>query len=140
MTKKKKSKSKKKKSKQKKILAVDDEPDILISLGEILEKSGYEVICAEGGRQALNYLETDEKDIVPDLIILDIMMPIVSGWDVHRELQNNPKFSDIPVIFLTARGTQTAKEMVEERGCEYVRKPFDVKDLKIRIEKVLDKK
>jgi putative two-component system response regulator len=136
--------SKKKKTKKqdekKKILAIDDDPDILVSVGTILEKSGYEVICAEGGRQAIDYLESDDENMIPDLIILDIMMPIVSGWDVHRELKCNPKWKNIPVIFLTARGTETAKEMAADRGCLYVRKPFDVKDLRKKIKKELDKK
>ncbi len=137
---KKSSKKNKKPDKKKKILAIDDDPDILVSVGTILEKSGYEVICAEGGRQAIDYLESDDPDMKPDLIILDIMMPIVSGWDVHRELKCNSKWKDIPVIFLTARGTETAKEMAADRGCLYVRKPFDVKDLKKKIKKELEKK
>lgn len=133
-------KTKEKKTVKNKILIIDDDPDILLSVGTILEKSGYEVVCAEGGKEAFTFLESDEKKVLPDLIILDIMMPIYSGWDVYEKLKFNFEWKNIPIIFLTARGTETAKEMVLERSCIYIRKPFDVDDLKKKIKEVLEKK
>ncbi|MEF8879252.1 MAG: response regulator transcription factor [Candidatus Thermoplasmatota archaeon] len=121
----------------KKILIVDDDQDILVSVGQILEKEGYEVVCAEGGKQCFEYLEAGEK---PDLILLDIMMPLMSGWNVHEELKSKKDWKNIPIVFLTARGTDTAKEMCLKRGCGYIKKPFKVENLKEKVRDFLDKK
>ena len=68
------------------------------------------------------------------------MMPILSGWEVQRRLERNIDWKDIPIIFLTARTTETAKEMCKRLGADYVIKPFDITDLKNRIERVLREK
>lgn len=120
----------------KKIMVVDDEPDILSTVGQMLELSGYEVIRACDGKKCLQILT--EGDINPDLIVLDIMMPDVSGWDVAAKLKENPKWSDIPIVFLTAKGDTMSVGMGGMASVDYIIKPFDVNDLINRIKKILE--
>ena len=126
-----------KKKKKKKIMIIDDEHDILFSVAQILELSNYEVTGVESGRECFEILQQGEK---PDLIILDIMMPVMSGWEVQRRLGGNMDWKDIPIIFLTARTTPTAEEMCRRLGRDYIKKPFDVNDLKKRIDSILEGK
>ncbi len=119
----------------KKILVVDDEPDILLSVGQMLEMSGYEVIRAKDGNECIDKLNELESD--PDLIILDIMMPDVSGWDVAAKLKENPKWKEIPIVFLTAKGDTMSVGMGGLAAVDYIVKPFDIKDLVIRVKKIL---
>ena len=77
-------------------MIVDDEEDIRISVGQIFEISGYEVTKAEDGNDCINKLERE----TPDIVILDIMMPGMSGWDVAARIKENPKWNDIPIVFL----------------------------------------
>ena len=121
----------------KKIMVVDDEPDILFTVGQMLEVSGYEVIKAKDGKECLEKL--DELPNNPDLILLDIMMPDVSGWDVAAKIKENPKWSSIPIVFLTAKGDTMSIGMGGMASEDYIVKPFDVKDLIVRVNKVLDK-
>jgi len=120
----------------KKIMVVDDEPDILTTVGQMLEMSGYEVIRAADGKQCLRLL--NESSSNPDLIVLDIMMPDVSGWDVAAKLKENPEWRSIPIVFLTAKGDTMSIGMGGMASVDYIVKPFDVKDLILRIQKVLD--
>jgi len=119
----------------KKIMVVDDEPDILTTVGQMLEMSGYEVIRAVDGKECLRKL--DESTINPDLILLDIMMPDVSGWDVAAKIKENPKWSDIPIVFLTAKGDTMSIGLGGMASEDYIVKPFDVKDLITRIQRIL---
>jgi len=119
----------------KKIMVVDDEPDILFTVGQMLEMSGYEVVKVKDGNECIDKL----KDWTPDLVLLDIMMPEVSGWDVAAKIKENPKWSDIPIIFLTAKGDTMSIGMGGLASEDYIVKPFDIKDLKDRIEKILNK-
>jgi len=118
-------------------MIIDDEHDILFSVSQILELSNYEVTGVESGRECFEILQRGE---IPDLIILDIMMPVMSGWEVQRKLNENIDWKDIPVVFLTARTSDVAREMCKRLGTEYIAKPFDTKDLENRIEKVLKNK
>jgi DNA-binding response OmpR family regulator len=120
----------------KKILVVDDEPDILLTVGQMLELSGYEVIRAKDGNECLDKMNEFETD--PDLIILDIMMPNVSGWDVAAKLKENPKWKNIPIVFLTAKGDTMSVGMGGLAAVDYIVKPFDIKDLVIRVKKILE--
>lgn len=120
-----------------KIMIIDDEQDILFSVTQVLKSSDYEVIGVESGKECFEILQQGK---IPDLIILDIMMPIMSGWEVQRRLERNLDWKDIPIIFLTARTTPAAEEMCRRLGRDYVTKPFDVNDLKKRIDKVLEEK
>jgi len=119
----------------KKIMVVDDEPDILTTVGKILEMSGYEVIRAVDGRDCLSKLNAD----TPDLILLDIMMPEMNGWDVAARIKENPRWNNIPIVFLTAKGDVMSKGMGSLAAEDYITKPFDIKDLKNRVEKALNK-
>ena len=119
----------------KKIMVVDDEPDILSTVGQMLELSGYEVIKATDGKDCLNKLHT--LPINPDLIVLDIMMPEFSGWDVAAKLKENSKWKGIPIVFLTAKGDAMSIGMGGLTAVDYIVKPFDVKDLIFRIKKIL---
>ena len=119
----------------KKIMIVDDEPDILLSVGQMLEISGYEVISASDGKQCLQML--NELPSNPDLIILDIMMPEVSGWDVAAKIKEKPEWTNIPIIFLTAKGDTMSIGLGGMTAVDYIVKPFDVNDLKIRVDKIL---
>ena len=119
------------------IMVVDDEPDILLTVGQMLEMSGYEVIKATDGKDCLQKLE--ELNTTPDLILLDIMMPDVSGWDVAAKIKENPDWSNIPIVFLTAKGDTMSIGMGGMAAADYIVKPFDVKDLITRINKILDK-
>ena len=119
----------------KKIMIVDDEEDIRISVGQILEVSGYEVIKAEDGNDCLEKLQNE----TPDLVVLDIMMPGMNGWDVAAKIKENPKLSEIPIVFLTAKGDDMSIGMGGLASEDYVVKPFDIIDLKNRIEQVLGK-
>ena len=115
----------------KKILVVDDEKRIVEILKAYLERDGYQVIVAYDGQSALELARSNS----PDLIILDLMLPEVSGWDVCRELR---KESDVPVIMLTARDDTTDKIIGLELGADdYVTKPFDPKEIISRVRAVL---
>ena len=120
----------------KKIMVVDDEPDILTSVGQMLEMSGYEVIRATDGKECIKKLT--ESSCNPDLIVLDIMMPEVSGWDVAAQIKENPKWNSIPIVFLTAKGDTMSIGMGGMASEDYIVKPFDIKDLIGRIQKILD--
>jgi len=119
----------------KKIMVVDDEPDILSTVGQMLELSGYQVIKAVDGKDCLNKL----CEVIPDLVLLDIMMPEMSGWDVAARIKENPEWSDIPIVFLTAKGDTMSKGMGSLAAEDYITKPFDIKDLGARVEKILNK-
>ncbi|MDP3879397.1 MAG: response regulator transcription factor [Dehalococcoidales bacterium] len=115
----------------KKILVVDDEKKIVEIVKAYLEKEGYKVMAAYDGKSAL---ESARRDL-PDLIILDLMLPEVSGWDVCRELRRE---SDVPVIMLTARDDITDKVIGLELGADdYITKPFDPKEVISRVRAVL---
>ena len=122
----------------KKILVVDDEPDILFTVGQMLEISGYEVIKAKNGDEAIDKLTNLPNN--PDLIILDIMMPELSGWDVAAKIKENLKWKNIPIVFLTAKGDTMSVGMGGLTAEDYIVKPFNIEDLKNRIEHVLNKK
>jgi len=118
----------------KKIMVVDDEPDILFTVGQMLEFSGYEVIRAENGPDCLDKL----KEVTPDLVLLDLMMPDMSGWDVAAKIKENPRLCNVPIVFLTAKGDTMSIGMGNLASEDYIVKPFDIEDLRVRVKKVLD--
>lgn len=120
----------------KKVMIVDDEEDIRISVSQVLEVCGFEVIKAENGTDCLQKLEQG----VPDLVILDIMMPGMSGWDVAARIKESDKWSTIPIVFLTAKGDEMSVGMGGLASEEYIVKPFDVIKLKECIERILHAK
>ena len=123
---------------KKRILVVDDNPDIHISIKEGLKAldSDIEVISAESGEDCLSLLL--REGVKPDLIILDIMLPKMSGWEVYNRIRERREWKDIPIIFLTARTDQKAKEIGSFLGEDFIEKPFEIEELKARIDKILE--
>src|SRR2546422_9765080 len=114
------------------ILIVDDEPEMVRGLADNLRFEGYQTLSAGDGTRGLQLALTE----APDLILLDIMMPGMSGWDVCRELRR--KGLDVPVIMLTARGEELDRVLGLELGADdYVTKPFGLRELLARIRAVL---
>lgn len=106
----------------KKILVVDDEPEIVDFIRVILEDAQYEVISASNGQEAIAMIE-DEK---PNLILSDVMMPRLDGYQLARIVKYNEDFNDIPVILVTARDQERDKEIGHEVGADdYLVKPID---------------
>ncbi len=116
---------------QYKILIVDDDENICELLNLYLKKDGFETVMAFDGMQAVEYAEKSS----PDLILLDIMLPKLDGWQVCREIRKN---SDVPIIMLTAKGETFDKILGLELGADdYITKPFDTKEVIARIRAVL---
>jgi len=122
---------------KKKIMVVDDNPSVTLTVKRGLEKIDdiYEVISVGSGEQCLEMLENNQ---IPDLIILDIMMPGMNGWEVFNRLKQNPIWMNISVVFLTARTDPVAGNAGRFLAEDYIEKPFDIYDLKSRIDKVLE--
>lgn len=107
----------------KKILIVDDEADIIEILQFVLEAQGYECITAMDGEEGLRLA----KELLPDLIILDVMMPKINGYKISRLLKYDAKYKNIPILMITARSQEEDKNIGEETGVdEYITKPFQV--------------
>jgi two-component system alkaline phosphatase synthesis response regulator PhoP len=112
-----------------KILLVDDEPDIVEFLKYNLEQNGYDVIFGHDGLEALNKLSEN-----PDLIILDIMMPHLDGYEVYRKIRGHKKFKETPIIFLTAKSGETDEIKGLELGAsDFIQKPISPKKLIARV-------
>lgn len=118
----------------KKILIVDDEQDIVESLKFVLESSDYTCYCAYNGEDGLKLA----RDIMPDLIILDVMMPRINGYKISRLLKFDKKYKDIPILMVTARSQEEDKLIGEETGVdEYITKPFDLDEVLKIVQKYL---
>ncbi len=105
------------------ILVVDDEEDVLILMEKILKYKGYKVITADGGNKALDIINSDTKI---DLVILDIMMPDINGWEVCRKIKSNPKINSIPVVMLSALFLEDDIKTSFEAGAdEHITKPVN---------------
>jgi two-component system alkaline phosphatase synthesis response regulator PhoP len=118
------------------ILIVDDERDIVDMLKYNLEKEGYRVLAAPDGKKAL---EMAMK--VPDLVLLDVMMPELDGWEVARRLRGEKKTSEIPIVFLTARTSEVDEIVGLELGADdYIVKPISLPKLMARIRAVFRRK
>ena len=120
-------------------MLVDDEKDQLFSIktgfNEIYPNQ-YNIILVESGKKCFELLD---KNMIPDLIILDIMMPEMNGWEVFDKLRANQKWKNIPVIFLTARSDGLAASAGAMIADDYIEKPIDINELKTRIDNVLNK-
>jgi putative two-component system response regulator len=123
----------------KKIMLVDDEKDQIYYIKtsfESLYGKEYTIIPAESGEKCFELLERQER---PHLILLDIMMPKMNGWDVFDRIRANPFWKDIPIIFLTARTDEFAEHAGALIADDYIKKPIEIKELKARIDNVLKK-
>lgn len=121
----------------KKIMIVDDLPQVTYTVKYGLEKldPDYNVIEVDSGKKCIELLENKQ---IPDLILLDIMMPEMNGWEVARTLQKKFEWRKIPIIFLTATEDETSKITGGIIAEDYIGKPFDIADLKKKIDKVLE--
>ena len=123
----------------KKIMLVDDEQDQIFSIKTGFEQeypNEYEIIGVESGTKCFELLE---KNVKPDLILLDIMMPDMDGWEVFDKLKANQSWKNIPIIFLTARSDGLATKAGTMIADDYIEKPIDIEELKTRIDNVLNK-
>jgi DNA-binding response OmpR family regulator len=119
---------------KKKILLVDDEVDIVTVIRLRLESSGYEVIVARDGKEALN----TARSVRPDLIILDLMLPGMDGFHVARMLKYDAHYKDIPIIMLTAKAGEESRKTGAQVGADaYMNKPFEAEKLLSKIRELL---
>lgn len=120
---------------KRKILVVDDEPDVIFVLRTVLEKNGFAVEEANNGLVALD----KTKEVRPDLIITDLMMPQMDGFSVNLKLKENPETADIPVVVMTGKGH--LKELLTVRSdlnvAAYLEKPFRVASIVDKIKEIL---
>lgn len=121
-----------------KIMIVDDDPGVIYTIKNGLESLGsnYDIITIENGKECLEFLENNS---IPDLIILDIMMPEMSGWETFKKIREKISAEQLPIIFLTARKDQMAKNAGGFLGEDFIEKPFKIPDLKLKIDKILNK-
>ena len=116
------------------ILVVDDEPNIVMSLEFLIKQAGYEVRVARDGEAALQAMEEQ----LPDLVLLDVMMPKRDGFDVCETIRANPAWKDIPIIMLTAKGRDVEREKGLALGADaYITKPFSTREAMERIKQFL---
>ena len=119
------------------ILFVDDDRDVLQLVKEGLEGHGYNTITAENGKDALNQL----KAHTPALIMIDLRMQPMSGFDLYQEIKKNLKFTNTPIFFLTAVDDFIAQKYSQKLGVNaYITKPVDIDDLHARIQQAIAEK
>ena len=118
------------------ILVVDDYQDIILSIKSILEDSSgeFQVIGVDSGEKCLQILQENH---LPDLILLDIMMPGLNGWDVAARIKGNQKWNSVPIVFLTAVGDEMSAGIGHLASEEYIVKPFDIIKLKECVRRIL---
>ncbi|MBU0481751.1 MAG: response regulator [Proteobacteria bacterium] len=117
-----------------KVLLVDDEPNILLSLEFLMQKEGYEVLVAENGDEALAVARRS----MPDLIILDVMLPSPNGYEVCQSLRADPQLNGIHILMLTAKSNPAEREKGLAMGADdYVSKPFSNRELVDKVRLIL---
>ena len=118
----------------KKVLIADDEPNIVTALEFLLQRAGYEVLVARDGEEALKIVES----VRPDLVLLDIMMPVRSGYEVCKRIRERPEWSHIKVVMLSAKGRDAEVNKGMAMGADlYVTKPFSTRELMEQIKGLL---
>jgi two-component system alkaline phosphatase synthesis response regulator PhoP len=121
-------------SHRKKILLIDDEPELVKAIDIRLKSTGYEVSVAYDGRAGIH----EAKEIKPDLILLDLIMPTMDGYSVAKILKDDPETKHIPIIILTASQREDLKTRCRELGVtSFIMKPFDTSDLLNMVNKIL---
>lgn len=118
------------------ILVVDDEPEIVYLVKMMLEQRGHRVAEAGNGEECLKHLEKGK----PDLIVLDVMMPGLKGWDVCKKIKGSKETKDIPVVMLTVRTSEdSVKKSYEYAHCDaHINKPFEMKELLDTVDALLN--
>ena len=121
-------------AKKKRILIVEDNLDLTYILLRLVENAGYDSILAVNGQEAVDMSATQ----YPDLILMDIMMPVMDGLEATRLIRENPKTNSIPIIAVTAMSSMRDREKCLQNGCnDYMSKPFTPSQLAANIEKHL---
>ena len=121
-----------------KIMVVDDEPDVVDLVKLVLESDGFSVVTAYSGKEALEKIDGE----MPDLVLLDIMMPQMDGWEVYSRIRANPNTKNIPVAMLTAK-SQSIDKMIGlhvVKVDDYITKPFGRSELLERVKRILKEK
>ena len=119
----------------KRVLVVDDEPNIVMSLEFLMRRAGFEVAVARNGKEALDAL----AGTPPDLLLLDVMMPEFDGYEVCERIRAQPEWNAAKIIMLTARGREVERERGLALGADaYVTKPFSTRDLVDQVKRMLD--
>ena len=119
----------------KRVLVVDDEPNIVMSLEFLMRRAGFEVAVARNGREALEALDGTP----PDLLLLDVMMPEFDGYEVCEKIRARPDWNATKIVMLTARGREVERERGLSLGADaYVTKPFSTRDLVEQVKRMLD--
>lgn len=119
------------------VLVIDDEPDLLELIEVNLKGAGYDVLVAANGRDGLELA----RQAVPELIVLDVMLPELNGLEVCKSLRRDPATSAIPILMLTARATEIDRVLGLELGADdYVTKPFSTRELVLRVKNLLRRK
>lgn len=117
------------------IAVIEDQPEIVDLLELILSKKNYKVLRAYDGDVGLELV----REYKPDVVLLDLMMPTLDGWEFHKALREDPEISHIPVIYVTARASmeERLRALTKEGAAAYIVKPFSPRELWEAIEKVL---
>lgn len=119
----------------KKVLIVDDEPNIVLSVEFLMQREGHEVMTASDGQEATELLATAR----PDLMILDVMMPRKNGFEVCAEVRADPELSGMPILMLTAKGREAEMKKGISLGADaYITKPFSTHDLVAKVHELLN--
>ena len=117
-----------------KILIVDDEPNIVISLEFLMQQSGYEVAIARDGEEALAQMASFQ----PDLVLLDVMLPLRNGFEVCQKIRENSLWNRVKVVMLSAKGREIEVSKGLTLGADaYITKPFSTKDLIAQVQRLL---
>ena len=116
------------------VLVVDDEPNIVLSLEFLLKQAGYEVRVARNGEEAVKAV----AERVPDLIVLDVMMPTLDGYHVCETIRADPKLRSVRILMLTAKSRDVEREKALALGADdYITKPFSTRELVERVKTIL---
>lgn len=116
------------------ILVVDDEQDLLDLMEIILGGEGFNIITASNGQEAINKL----KETIPDLVLLDVMMPIMDGWQTLKNIKTTKETSHLPVVMVTAKiGDDDRMRGLREGATDYIGKPFAPREVVNRIKTIL---
>lgn len=119
----------------KKVLIVDDEPGIIVALQFLMEQNGYATMVAFSGEEAMEAVARHR----PDLILLDIMLPVVDGFEVCQRVRENPEWNDIRIVLVTALGSEVNVTKGLDLGADaYVTKPFSNADLVAKVKELLE--
>ena len=119
----------------KRVLIVDDEPNIVISVEFLMKREGFAVSVARDGEEALERIHSDR----PDLVILDVMMPKLNGFEVCERVRADPQFAALRILMLTAKGREAEMRKGLALGADaYIAKPFSTRDLVNRVKSLLD--